>query len=220
MTLLNASLKLSQRNIAKATLRWVCVAVPLLISVSDVRQIALAGGNEPLQTILPDSIVHYDISGTASAQIRAQLQKLSPMYVDGKQYAGKTTWSMRYRTLGARAVPSGCEVRQVEVSVSVFYTMPRWVNLDKASAVLSKQWREYYAALLTHEEGHAKIAHAAADTLRAALTRLPANVPCATFREQQSQVNRLVLDQFRKQQAKYDEETQHGRTQGAVFPPP
>ena len=180
------------------------------------RQVQSARDTVTREVLQPDSIVYYDVGGTASAQIRAEMNKLGPVGTDNKRYDAKTTWSVRYR-LSPRTIPGGCEIR-AEVSARFFYTMPRWTNLDKASASVSRRWREYYAALLVHEEGHARLARQAATTIQDAFTKLPGNVPCPTLREQHVQVYNIVLEEFRRRQKAYDEETQHGRTQGAVFP--
>ena len=96
--------------------------------------------------------------------------------------------------------------------------MPRWGNEKDGPAELVERWRNYLAALQTHENGHKAIAEQAATAVRDAIVSLGAELNCDVLREELRRVVNQALDQARQRERQYDAETDHGRTQGARFP--
>jgi predicted secreted Zn-dependent protease len=96
-------------------------------------------------------------------------------------------------------------------------TLPRWTPPSDAPAALVAQWKQFLAALETHEIGHKDISGRAARDVLTAIRRLDAM--CSSFNVEATRVTDGIVARLRVEQASYDARTRHGATQGATFPP-
>jgi len=72
------------------------------------------------------------------------------------------------------------------------------------------------AALRLHEDGHRDHGLQAAQTILEVLQSFHAS--CETFEADANQAALNIIQHYAQQDRDYDARTQHGRTQGAVFP--
>jgi predicted secreted Zn-dependent protease len=72
--------------------------------------------------------------------------------------------------------------------------------------------------LITHEEGHASLAEVGAQSVYETIVALPASPTCEALGEAANAAAQEKMDELKKRQQAYDDETGHGKTQGAVFP--
>jgi len=106
----------------------------------------------------------------------------------------------------------------LEIKTSIAITVPQWDPTSEAEDRLKQRWQLYEAALLAHEDGHKRIALAAAKEIK---TRLKKLKPASTCAQLEAVINRTankVIEEFRQREKVYDERTNHGRAEGAVFP--
>jgi len=161
--------------------------------------------------------VYYEIEGLSPADISAALRAHGPS-VRGKRFFGLTEWEMgvEYRTV---EVEAGCAIDDLKVKVSVATHLPQWPSDAVASAALSGAWEQFITALDQHEYGHRVLAEEAAETVRRRLLEVSAPT-CEHLDGVARREMTAVMQEYEGRQLAYDAETEHGRTQGAVWPPP
>ena len=122
--------------------------------------------------------------------------------VDGNPMAGVTRFSWSYQ------VADCTRMDHAQISTSIETSMPHWVNFAQGSGALQAEWLSFYNALLVHEDGH-----------RQQLVLLTSanedQVLNATECEQANTKVKANHASFRDRNLAYDQETDHGRTQGA-----
>lgn len=159
----------------------------------------------------------YEISGGSVKQLRESLNRERPLGRDGVPHDAVTVWDIQWR-YRYRQSPLGCTLTSFDVSLEIVMTVPKWVNEADAPPSLVEQWRNYYAALLVHEDGHKGVAAAAAAAIRRVPDAISPQSSCAELARMIDESAKGVLDECRQKQREYDAQTDHGRTQGARFP--
>ena len=160
---------------------------------------------------------YYDVFGSNASDIRRAMRESGPMS-DGRRWDANARWNVAYRYRYAMRA-GACRMTDVTVVYTSTILLPRWSRPADATLTVRQQWAEYMRALRTHEEGHRNIgAEAAREVLRR--VRNVTSPHCADMSARANALGRRTLDEFRAMQRQYDEATGHGRTQGAVWPPP
>jgi predicted secreted Zn-dependent protease len=182
--------------------------------VAAVALLALAApvGAEPKLT---EKTNFYDLTGTTVEAVRADVRSKGPTGQGGRRFVGLTHTYVRYRFWydGDEEV---CRVTRVLTEVDVTFTMPRWVDRDRAPPELQAKWDRFIAALWVHERGHRDIGVAVAQDIERAIADLGRLGKCGTeFRDFIQGLAKVYLDDIQPRHDKYDRETGHGRTQGA-----
>ena len=135
---------------------------------------------------------------------------------DGTVYFGMTASQVdvRFRTVEAEG---GCRLGAIEVDLDVTMTLPEWAPDGPTDYALRRDWARFTAALRRHEDGHRRRAEAGVRAVAAAL----AGVRTATCAEADAEGRRRVRetqDRTAAGQQRYDDQTDHGRTEGAAWP--
>lgn len=156
----------------------------------------------------------YPVRGRDVAAVRAALDAARvrdgndgawvEAYTDGRI---RGTWTAPARK--HRGAP--CQPKAIAIRYSATMRLPYLDEPDPPPA-LAQAWQRYAANLEAHEREHL-------ERIRRALPRLAAAIaaaPCAKA----DAVGAAVLRQIRAEGRAYDKETGHGRSEGAVFPPP
>jgi len=153
----------------------------------------------------------YDVSGTTAYALRASLDAHGP-----GAYDASTGWHVRWRYDLTVPNSGDCSVSGSSVSLIVTVTFPRWSH-PRGAVALRHLWLSYMEDLKLHEAGHAAIAIRAANRIARELRNASAPTCEKTRRSANGQAHRIVLD-ARKRSSAYDVTTDHGATQGAIFP--
>jgi predicted secreted Zn-dependent protease len=192
------------------------LAVSLALSLGAAPAPPVAGVLSDASPIIRISEEFYDIRGSTAEDLYREMQRLGPEQ-DGRRFHGHTAWTINWRYTSQ---PSGsaCRATRVEVTAEITLTLPRWHAPPDAPAELRRQWDAYLAALRVHEEGHRDLAVAAARRVHSRLSGFRTS-DCRDFNRDANAEGRRILDRLRADDRRYDEETGHGRTQGAVWPP-
>jgi predicted secreted Zn-dependent protease len=164
-----------------------------------------------------EQLKYYDITGSSATQLRESLDRQRPVGPDGMPHDAVTLWNIRWQYRTPTSADT-CAVISFETSLEVVTILPRWTNEKDAESSLVARWRDYYAKLLDHENGHKAIATATAAALRDAGTKAPSHSSCVELARSIDSVGTAILEESRQKQRQYDTETEHGRTQGARFP--
>lgn len=160
--------------------------------------------------------LYYDVDGETPTALAAQLGEHGPE-VSGEQYFGMTEWEVHAEYRWAKR-PSGCRLAGLVVRASVQTHLPRWNRGDTAPASLSGAWGRFVHALEWHEDGHRALAEDAAEAIRGELVALR-SPSCARLEAEAHRTVIAVLNEYERYNVEYDAATDHGRTQGAIWPP-
>lgn len=163
------------------------------------------------------TIVYYDITGNSANALRRQMNAKGPLDMSGKRFDAYTRWYVRWR-YRYRPTASGCEFTEVTVSVDGTITLPRWVDESHAPQALEQDWNRYIAALHRHEQGHYVHGLDAAREIEALGRSFHAAGDCPAFVADFDRQARGITRRYAAMDATYDRDTDHGKTQGAVFP--
>lgn len=145
----------------------------------------------------------YTVEGANEDEIRAGIDDLRP-----GDYDAQTDWQFEW------FVPDdgygSCNLDGVTVDYAITVIFPQWTPPAQATAALIEQWNDYIDALAVHESGHVE--------------RVVPNIPelyeaikessCDSF----DAAAQEWLDAIDQINSEYDADTDHGATQGAVFP--
>lgn len=161
-----------------------------------------------LVTIPGATVVYYDITGATASELRAQMDLLGPTDARGQRWDGNCEWRVWWEWSGTP--DGGCDLAAVRLTYTITVTMPRWVPPPEATADLVSRWTAYTEALARHEQGHVERVLAGIDPIAQAIRA----ADCATAND----AAQAVLADIQAENDAYDEETDHGATQGAIFP--
>jgi len=160
----------------------------------------------------------YDISGVSPQQLRADLDRRSPVFTDGDRFDAGTDWwvTWRYDLDDSAEV---CRAIDLRVALNLTFHYPNWDRPNNADTGLARSWDLYMSRLRAHEQGHGRIAAAGAGRLLKTLTQRDQRAPtCEELDEQIDNFGYRVIAEITDQQLRYDEATRHGANHGAVFP--
>jgi predicted secreted Zn-dependent protease len=158
---------------------------------------------------------YYVVTGGTSAELHASILRGRPQK-DGIAYDAKTTWNTSY-TLKYRRTNAGFEPTTFAVKTVVVVTLPLWQPPKERPPELAMSWWPYVRALTTHEQGHVSLAREAAAEAGRRLGGLGAFPSAEALTQAAQQAVTAALEEGRAKERRYDEETRHGATQGAVF---
>jgi predicted secreted Zn-dependent protease len=123
---------------------------------------------------------HFVVTGATHREIRESISRSRPFK---EKFDAFTVWDVRWN-FSFRATAEGCRCTGVSTVTSVTMHLPWWKVPTNAPADLKDWWRTYYARLLDHEVGHARIGLTAAAHLRRHIAAQPATASCETLKDQ------------------------------------
>jgi predicted secreted Zn-dependent protease len=155
----------------------------------------------------------YAVTGATIREIRADLARKRPWKSELDGYtAWKVDWS--YRT---ERTESGCRLQSIDVRTEITITIPRWTPPADADPQTKANWATYIKGLLAHEDGHKRIALAAANEVRTRVKQVPAAATCRDLDASLKREANKAVEEFKRREKLYDERTDHGRKDGATF---
>ena len=159
---------------------------------------------------------YYAIYGTSAGELRREMNSKSPITQSGKTYDAYTTWYINWR-FNWNTNGEQCKITKVTSTVDVKFTFPKWINRNDSNNTLKSEWDSYYKALTRHENGHKQFGVEAAEEIEGKLMQLSSS-SCQALEEKANAVGKQILDKYISLEKKYDEETNHGMNDGAIFP--
>jgi predicted secreted Zn-dependent protease len=180
--------------------------------------------NAPIQSksgIIPPVVTekyeYYEVCGICEKDLQCDLKQKCITLNDGKKYDSITSWKVKW-DYGYNNVASTCKADSFTVNLEVIFRLPKWVRTDEAPKDLVDKWDTFMRNLLTHEKGHRDLAIAAAAELVRAVAELPPAPTCAELDKNVQDMSHMSMKRLNEEQNQYDVTTNHGQTQGAVFP--
>lgn len=161
-------------------------------------------------------VVHYDVEGATVDELAQGLRQRGPMTA-GERFYARTEWTINAEYSWVER-DTGCTIENPVVRVAITITMPRWRAARGAPPELLGAWNRFIAALDAHERNHARLATEAAEAVRWELATL--RFPHCTNAETRARQRVAdVIEVYNERNRQYDVQTQHGVTEGAVWPP-
>lgn len=168
------------------------------------------------QTVEVDSV--YRVSGSTREELSSAMRRDGPVAKDGARRLGLhvAQWRYSYDYVTGGETPD-CRLTRARVLLRSVIILPDWAGAPAAPPELARGWRAFLGALRGHERGHRDRARAQGAMLWTALLGLAAPDCDALERRVRGAADR-ILAQGEAEQRRYDLETGHGATQGAVWP--
>jgi predicted secreted Zn-dependent protease len=151
---------------------------------------------------------YYNIQGLTENDLRRQMNTFGPTDSYGR-YDAYTKWDITW-TKTCNGLPS--------VGVKIVFTYPQWLKPDNPDSNLESKWTRYIEALKNHESGHRDIAIRAAQEIMDTLYNLAKTNNCIEQSQRVTTLGNNIIDKYKQEEIKYDNLTNHGNSQGAVFP--
>lgn len=166
--------------------------------------------------VLPvDSL--YEFEADHPREVELNLEAFGPdAYEERFHGAHAATW--RYSFEWEYPARGLCKPTDLRILARSVLTLPDLANVETVDAELRRDWKTYVSALREHELGHRRILESHLIELRERLIAQPAR-SCDEYPKAFEPVRSRARQELRSRQESYDEETRHGRTQGAVWPP-
>lgn len=176
-----------------------------------------AGGGIEGGTFVDVTEQTYAVEGATESEILASLRANGPN-AGGESFFGLTASESSFH-MQPRMDGSSCVAEDVRVELAVTVTLPEWDPTADAPYELTRDWTRFATALKRHEDKHRQIAAEGAQATHAALLGLR-RATCQDVEFEARQRAQRIADKTAAEQNRYDDETDHGRTQGAQWPLP
>lgn len=160
---------------------------------------------------------YYNVRGNTALEIAQSLYSQSPIIYQKKKYHGYTSWNVKWN-FNWYQYPNYCQITTVKTTVNVKYTLPKLINYSSLSSPLKQKWDKYYRALINHEEGHKNFGVNSAHNIEKAILNMGKTNSCQQLEKDANIIGNNVIKSSIEQEKEYDRITNHGVTQGAVFP--
>lgn len=160
----------------------------------------------------------YPVTGSTSGEVWRSLHRAARREDDRIVVAWTDYWLEKRIWMGEE--PGGrCHVVDALVRVRMVATVPGWTPPAGVPFSLTRQWARYERAIRRHERGHVERAGRMGRRLRDELLGLVAP-DCRTLQGWIRWVQGRVAAWGEAAQRRYDEETNHGQTQGVRWRTP
>lgn len=167
--------------------------------------------------VVAEKYEYYEIKGDCEKDLHGELCKNGCTWDDGKKYDSLTTWHVKW-DYGYDRAPRACSADSFRVTVEIVYRYPKWVRPNDAPQALAEKWDRYIGNLTIHENGHRDMVVQAATELSRAVAELPPTATCADLDRTVRALGRARMEKLKEDERAYDATTDHGVTQGAIFP--
>lgn len=173
----------------------------------------------PIQFASRFTLVTYTVTGKTISDLSKSLEAnaLPDPHEAGTRYYAHTKWYLSAHW-SWKPTQSGCVIGPSDVSIAITMTLPALTTTNGVPADVLNRWSTFIRNTETHEEGHVKLAQQGTRDYQRELGNFPIAADCNVI---QSQLSRLFDREFAaidQANVDYDAQTQHGLTQGAVFP--
>ncbi len=155
-------------------------------------------------------ISYYNITGSKANELRDSMNQLRPRDPwDGNLPVDSyTDWYIAWNWPGYGS--DNCDLSAAVITYRINVILPRWKVPEDASPELIAKWQKYLQSLALHEKGHV-------ENIVNNYSSVKTAIQVATCSTADTEAQK-TLEPLRRFDADYDRETQHGVSQGAIFP--
>ncbi len=169
--------------------------------------------------ITTTNTTRYYIYGSTAEEIDTEMRTVGPTDPAGGYHWFALTeplFDWRYDCVCGEG---GCAAESLRMLLTVNYSFPRWQAADPIDEVLRGQWAAFESALIGHERGHGSLAADCAWKLGEAFINLSPSPTCPELDQAVHAASSPVFAACREAQVLYETETNHGASQGVIWPP-
>jgi predicted secreted Zn-dependent protease len=162
---------------------------------------------------------YYQIRGFTADDLRNQMNSLG-FLENNQRYDAKTSWCINWHSdcYCSGSSQNQCYANSAQVTVHISTTLPEWENQYSAHSSLQAKWQNYIARLSIHEQGHEENGKETAFDMEKELLNVPPMPNCQSLQAALTRIAQQIIQQHNQWDVNYDQSTQHGRMQGAIFP--
>jgi predicted secreted Zn-dependent protease len=195
----------------------------LLLSVSLVlAPLAVVTGQEiksrpmPRGVVVQGNVERYPVTGTTIPEITAGFR--SAVNAEGG-FMGhySVSWRYNYRVTN-QSGKAGCRLQNVRVDMQTRVRVPDWQTSPEATPEATVAWSTFQTAFENHVREHENIAIRTAGDFVQKLERM-SDLSCNQLQLDVQREARSSSERMQDRQRKFDEDTKHGATAGARWPP-
>ena len=170
-----------------------------------------------LPPVVTEKFEYYEVNGICEKDLQCQMRQKGIAWTDGKKYNSTTSWHVKW-DYGYNDTSRACSPDSFRVIVDITFRYPKWADTSGAPQPLVEKWNSYMQQLILHENGHRDMAVDAATELVHAVAELPPAPNCAELDRELRSLSRTRMKKLNNDEREYDTATNHGFTQGAIFP--
>ena len=157
----------------------------------------------------------YPVTGSRADEVLASMAAAAPS-TEGETFFGLTVTELSFRYV-RETTPGACTLRNVEIALAVTVSLPAWTPGPGTDYALRRDWARFDSSLRRHEDRHRALAERGAEAILRELDGLSAPTCGQADVEARRRAERVRIETDAAHR-RYDDETGHGRTQGAVGP--
>lgn len=155
------------------------------------------------------SVTTYEVEGRTSRDVRQSLNQRRPTDASGARHDAVTSW--RFQIEWATDASGECVPSTVTVWPVISITLPALKDEHRRAGRLQQAWMRYLRRLEIHERHHAHLITMGAAQMQ---TEMRSASSCGDMVRASDRWRSEIL----KANSDYDERTDHGRSEGVVFP--
>jgi predicted secreted Zn-dependent protease len=155
---------------------------------------------------------NYIAQAQPGRAVALALNQASPFRPGGQVYHSATAWFLDWKVRPQPTVDGRCRVGEVRIELHGRMVLPR---LTGASSGQQRVFDDYLVHLREHELGHFEIGREAARELEREFYALPPARDCSALEAAARYAGARMLPKYEAMGDTYDQQTGHGRTQGA-----
>lgn len=174
--------------------------------------------NVPIAFASEFRVITYTVTGKTVSEISKSLEAhtMPDPNEPGSRYYALTRWQLAGEWV-VRPSVRGCQVVDGKVSVTITMTLPALVTPNVPMDV-RQRFDTFMEKTVLHESDHVEITLRGAREYQRALSHHAPASDCDILKSQLNTLFRQNFEAINRANREYDAKTQHGRTQGAVFP--
>lgn len=175
-----------------------------------------ANGNDDAY-VYREHLVYYPVAGDDIYSLRRSIDSYRLVDASGKRHDADTRSSIHW-TYTTSSDATSCSLVSFHTTLDVQITLPQWHASNDASDEMKRRWSDYIRALRLHEDGHVQNGRMEASAISQLLQAVGPHADCGLLdRDVKEQTDR-IHHYYEASDIEYDRRTDHGRTQGAIFP--
>lgn len=160
-------------------------------------------------------VLYYQIYGSTENDLAEQMRQCGPKS-EGEGYDAYASWYINWK-YNYQMSGGACRVGQATVGVKVDVHYPKWETPADFQSGLDRKWQSFMANLETHENGHKQNGLDAASEVYNTISDLT-GPSCANMIDLVNSTSQDIVAIYAQRDKDYDATTNHGATQGAIFP--
>ncbi|CAG0957140.1 hypothetical protein ANRL3_00630 [Anaerolineae bacterium] len=164
-------------------------------------------------------VVTYTVTGKTTQEMSKSLeaQAIADPHEPGSDYYAQTAWRISTKW-STKIAENNCELERADVSVQLTVTVPALTDVNGITPDALSRWNKFVANTITHEKGHVTRTLNGVRDYQIEIGNVAPQTDCNGMRSKLDDLFRFHSNQIDRVNSEFDTETNHGTSQGAVFP--